>query len=631
MPTPVGTAPLTVDNRARCSTCSRLQFATVCSRKQCSKCCRDDSRRCGYTGHDSYKAHLLHAAAAPAPIAQDSFALSRPPPVHPPALPFADTSNVPQPPVSALLSSEPTEPWEAATLARRSFRRPMDDSLKADWDQARALRDEKLRGIAMQRESKWKKENSLTLWCWLKDAEPPVRKQIQGIHTFPFYSLVQAPAVLERLGVPEGGRVEAYLDTDEVLSVVPQQTLLFHCVGVTDCLYIDEHIAAAAAGKATTGLPQLGEPQPVQVTIVAPKPLPTPLPPSSSVSLVPSPSPALLTSSSTSTPDDLDTLWQHNQVHVPVSAEGLSWPYGMYVRDMAKGFEFLADVKKNDIAMAFAEVFVGTKWVPATYYSQHAAWRRSTEAEGSCFATTVYQLVRVPTLRRNLLPHQLPRKFHIMFGEVELCAISPSKELMTSEFTRHATTTVFDPAIISLPLNDIPFVYLRRNVCLHEVRSRAEKTSYYVLKSRNRVDICPGTCDFGHIYGPDIDILRYCYHCERWFHARCLDRVCDEHVDELLARDLQWKLPSNPTRTDLLWWFLVSGPAKDHLHTTVPGTPGFEMLVRILIAILEVCHIAVVHLGDQRKWLLSTLVVLVYKSIGIHLCRYMLDIGGTGR
>lgn len=168
MPTPVGTAPLTVDNRARCSTCSRLQFSTVCSRKQCSKCCRDDSRRCGYTGHDSYKAHLLHAAAAPPAIAKDLFALSRPPPVHPPALPFADTSNVLLPATSALPSSEPTEPWEAATLARRSFRRPMDDSLKADWDQARALRDEKLRGIAMQRESKWKKENSLTLWCWLK-------------------------------------------------------------------------------------------------------------------------------------------------------------------------------------------------------------------------------------------------------------------------------------------------------------------------------------------------------------------------------------------------------------------------------------------------------------------------------
>ncbi|OJT01912.1 hypothetical protein TRAPUB_7624 [Trametes pubescens] len=191
------------------------------------------------------------------------------------------------------------------------------------------------------------------------------------------------------------------------------------------------------------------------------------------------------------------------------------------------------------------------------------------------FAATVYQLVRVPTLRRKIPLHQLPRKFHIMFGEMELCAISPSKELMTSEFTRHATTTVFDPAIISLPFNDLPFVYLRRNVFLHEVRSRAEKTSYYVLKNRNRVDICPGTCDFGHIYGPDIDILRYCYHCERWLHARCLDPVCDEHVDELLARDLQWKLPSNPTRTDLLWWFLVSGPIeRKPLSLLHPGCPG---------------------------------------------------------
>lgn len=66
----------------------------------------------------------------------------------------------------------------------------------------------------------------------LQDGEPPVREQIQGIQTFPFYSLVQAPAVLERLGVAKGGRVEAYLiryrswqrqDIDKVLSVVPQQ------------------------------------------------------------------------------------------------------------------------------------------------------------------------------------------------------------------------------------------------------------------------------------------------------------------------------------------------------------------------------------------------------------------------
>ncbi|KAI0832419.1 atypical/PIKK/TRRAP protein kinase [Trametes gibbosa] len=71
---------------------------------------------------------------------------------------------------------------------------------------------------------------------------------------------------------------------------------------------------------------------------------------------------------------------------------------------------------------------------------------------------------------------------------------------------------------------------------------------------------------------------------------------------------------------------LLSKLAKDHLQSNTANNNTFEVLVRILVGILEVCHIAVVHLGDQRKWLLSTLVVLVDKSKSGSLCRYMLDI-----
>ncbi|KAI9063246.1 atypical/PIKK/TRRAP protein kinase [Trametes sanguinea] len=71
---------------------------------------------------------------------------------------------------------------------------------------------------------------------------------------------------------------------------------------------------------------------------------------------------------------------------------------------------------------------------------------------------------------------------------------------------------------------------------------------------------------------------------------------------------------------------LLSKLAKDHLQSSSSNNPAFDGLVRLLIAILEVCHIAVAHLGDQRKWLLSTLVVLVDKSKSGSLCRYMLDI-----
>ena len=71
---------------------------------------------------------------------------------------------------------------------------------------------------------------------------------------------------------------------------------------------------------------------------------------------------------------------------------------------------------------------------------------------------------------------------------------------------------------------------------------------------------------------------------------------------------------------------LLSKLAKDHIQSSSSNGAAFETLVRLLIAILEVCHIAVAHLGDQRKWLLSTLVVLVDKSKSIPLCRYLLDV-----
>lgn len=71
---------------------------------------------------------------------------------------------------------------------------------------------------------------------------------------------------------------------------------------------------------------------------------------------------------------------------------------------------------------------------------------------------------------------------------------------------------------------------------------------------------------------------------------------------------------------------LLSKLAKDHIQSSTSNGAAYETYVRLLIAILEVCHLAVAHLGDQRKWLLSTLVVLVDKSKSNPLCRYLLDI-----
>ena len=65
---------------------------------------------------------------------------------------------------------------------------------------------------------------------------------------------------------------------------------------------------------------------------------------------------------------------------------------------------------------------------------------------------------------------------------------------------------------------------------------------------------------------------------------------------------------------------------KDHIHAS-PATPGYDVNdVRLVMTILDICQILVAFLGDQCRWLLSTLCVLVDKSKSLPLCRYMLDL-----
>ncbi|KAF8655244.1 hypothetical protein AX16_003148 [Volvariella volvacea WC 439] len=69
---------------------------------------------------------------------------------------------------------------------------------------------------------------------------------------------------------------------------------------------------------------------------------------------------------------------------------------------------------------------------------------------------------------------------------------------------------------------------------------------------------------------------------------------------------------------------VVSKLAKEHIASS--PQPANESSVKLLITLLDVCQTSVSYLGEQRRWLLSTLVVLVEKSKSISLCRYLLDI-----
>ncbi|KAF7352758.1 hypothetical protein MVEN_01242100 [Mycena venus] len=70
---------------------------------------------------------------------------------------------------------------------------------------------------------------------------------------------------------------------------------------------------------------------------------------------------------------------------------------------------------------------------------------------------------------------------------------------------------------------------------------------------------------------------------------------------------------------------LLGKLTKEHVNSA-PTSAGFENSVRLLIHILDICQLSVAFLADQRRWLLSTLVILVEKSKSPMVCNYILDL-----
>ncbi|KAI0284236.1 FAT domain-containing protein [Russula aff. rugulosa BPL654] len=70
---------------------------------------------------------------------------------------------------------------------------------------------------------------------------------------------------------------------------------------------------------------------------------------------------------------------------------------------------------------------------------------------------------------------------------------------------------------------------------------------------------------------------------------------------------------------------LLGKLTKEHIQVQT-ATQGFESGVRYLTSMLDISHISVSYLGEQRKVLLATLIQLIEKSKSASLCRCVLDI-----
>ncbi|KAI3612149.1 histone acetylase complex subunit [Moniliophthora roreri] len=72
---------------------------------------------------------------------------------------------------------------------------------------------------------------------------------------------------------------------------------------------------------------------------------------------------------------------------------------------------------------------------------------------------------------------------------------------------------------------------------------------------------------------------------------------------------------------------LMSKVLKEHLGT--PPSVTLDSSSRLLVSVIDICQISMAFLADQRRWLLSNLVVIVEKSKNLALCQYVLDLVRT--
>ncbi|KAI1783057.1 hypothetical protein LXA43DRAFT_1067993 [Ganoderma leucocontextum] len=246
----------------------------------------------------------------------DGFTMARPDPIFPPLLhsraipvavpcpspavpsPGVSTSPLPVvvPPdpsasVSPLPSSAQASPGITAGVvptthvqassSPKCFRKLMSLTWQSQWDESQRQKKERLAGEAASRLHREKLAKSVVVWFWRQDARAPERYPVQGILGWPFFSVVDHPDLLQKLGVGAADRLERYdlstrrwegIEVSETFKAYSHQVFLWRATGVVNCPDIDSRIQEAGRQRISGLDPAVdihSSPPTMQVTVMA--------------------------------------------------------------------------------------------------------------------------------------------------------------------------------------------------------------------------------------------------------------------------------------------------------------------------------------------------------------------------
>ncbi|PPR04240.1 hypothetical protein CVT24_013324 [Panaeolus cyanescens] len=324
-----------------------------------------------------------------------------------------------------------SQPSQLSAPSTFSFKKPVPADLKEDYIRQCRERDKRRKIESLKARHQVKIKQSVTLFAYLGNDELPIMRPLQGILSWPalnFSEIHSDLAVLFGLPLSTILELEVLIAVNGIKSWIPVTLDFSMSVSLNDSIYLRRVGCSAGPGATplalcaatgtttprkrklldspTTDRPNKSLRMHSLYSSLPSSPSPTPLTPRASqlVDIFSESSPAEALASGCQNPtgggaetlmhstepdapnwmppqspvehNDRDDLWSQGYVTTPTGSH-LKWPQGMYVRDMAEGFDILAAGRASGASTLlerFPAVFRGMPWVSATYQKNRKFW-----------------------------------------------------------------------------------------------------------------------------------------------------------------------------------------------------------------------------------------------------------------
>ena len=370
----------TLKTRCAKAPCTHIA-AGLCTNQMCKSCCEKlESVVCFFKNHNRGR--------RPVSISDNPAHLARPLPQEPLRSIAADASVTLG--SNAFTSAVGDMPLLGPSFVNQdfsgafSFRKPVPLALAEDYKRRREEREIRQQAELSRNENERRMKHSVLLVTYLQEDDQPTMLPLQDIKTWPTLNLSQLMSLPSQLGLSDLDNFSLFdpqnmiwiPTVDHAFPVTTNQKIYMRRRDLVMCGPTSSSIPVFEPMRSSQKRTSCGSLSPAHSTISARRDYSHDY---AGLSSVPS-SPSRFSSPPTNCDDDIgdspnpDLEWEFGTVPTPKGATTI-WPQGMYVRDMAKGFDLLQlRGSGQTVASRFLEVFLGMVWKESTYHKNRKFW-----------------------------------------------------------------------------------------------------------------------------------------------------------------------------------------------------------------------------------------------------------------